>query len=174
MGAKGEEHAAATARRLTGTKLKAVYTSPITRTRETAEIIARPHELTPIAEDGVMEIDFGDWTGRTLKSLRRVALWSHVERTPSRIRFPGGETFAEAQQRAVAAVERIAVDAGKSTVVVVSHSDVIKLIVAHYLGQPLDLFQRLTISTASVSEVFLPKQGPPLVGAINDRGRSDW
>ena len=174
LGATGESHAQATADRLSATKLKAVYTSPITRTRETAAIIARPHALTPIVEDGVQEIDFGAWTGRTLKSLQRLSMWSQVQRVPSRVRFPDGESFLEAQHRAVDAVERIAADVGKATVIVVSHSDVIKLVLAHFLGQPLDLFQRINITTASVSELILPQGGSPVVGAVNDRGRSDW
>jgi probable phosphoglycerate mutase len=174
LGPTGESHAQAAADRLAGTKLKAVYASPITRTRETAAIIAQPHGLTPTIEDGVQEIDFGAWTGRTLKSLQRLSLWSQVQRVPSRVRFPEGESFVDAQNRAVDAIERIARDVGKATAVVVSHSDVIKLILAHYLGQPLDLFQRINITTASVSELVLPKGGSPIVGAINDRGRSDW
>ncbi|MDH3500205.1 MAG: histidine phosphatase family protein [Acidimicrobiia bacterium] len=174
LGPKGEAHARATAARLASTRIKAVYTSPITRTSETAGIIAEAHGLTPILREGLTEIDFGAWTGRTLKSLRRITLWGQVQRVPSRVRFPDGESFIEAQLRAVDAVERIAADVGKATAIVVSHSDVIKLILAHYLGQPLDLFQRLHISTTSVSELILPKGGSPMVGAVNDRGRSDW
>lgn len=74
----------------------------------------------------------------------------------------------------MAAIERIAAEVGKASAVIVSHSDVIKLILAHYLGQPLDLFQRINISTASVSELLLPPGGVPMVGAVNDRGRKSW
>lgn len=171
LGPKGEAAADTTAAQLADLPIKAVYTSPIERTRETADIVAAPHGLTPIVDEGVVEIDFGEWTGRTLKSLRRTALWKDVQRVPSRIRFPGGESFVEAQTRAVAGVEAIAAAHGKATVAVVSHSDVIKLVLAHFLGQPLDLFQRIVISTASVSVVDLPKEGGPVVGAINTRGR---
>ncbi len=174
LGPKGEAHANAAAARLADTKLKAVYTSPVTRTRETADIIAASHGLTPRIVDELTEIDFGRWTGRTLKSLRRTALWGQVQRVPSRTRFPEGESFSEAQERAVAAIERIAAEVGKASAVIVSHSDVIKLILAHYLGQPLDLFQRINISTASVSELLLPPGGVPMVGAVNDRGRKSW
>lgn len=174
LGPKGEAHAGATAARLASVKLKAVYTSPITRTRETAEIIGASHGLTPRIVEELTEIDFGRWTGRTLKSLRRTALWGQVQRVPSRTRFPEGESFVEAQERAVNAVEQIAAEVGNLAAVIVSHSDVIKLILAHYLGQPLDMFQRINISTTSVSELLLPQGGPPLVGAVNDQGRTDW
>ena len=80
----------------------------------------------------------------------------------------------EAQHRAVAAVERITEAVGSGTAIAVSHSDVIKLILSHFLGQPLDLFQRIGISTASVSEIVIPKVGAPTVAAINDRGRISW
>ncbi len=174
LGEQGTEDAAAAAKRLGTTKIKAVYASPITRTLETAAIIAERHGLTPIIEPGLTEIDFGRWTGRTLKSLRRTVLWEQIQNVPSRVRFPDGESFVEAQHRAVAAVERITEAVGSGTAIAVSHSDVIKLILSHFLGQPLDLFQRIGISTASVSEIVIPKVGAPTVAAINDRGRISW
>lgn len=170
LGERGTEDAAAAASRLEETKVKAVYSSPITRTRETAAIIAERHGLTPIIEPGLTEIDFGRWTGRTLKSLRRTALWETVQRHPSRMRFPDGESFGEAQQRAVDAIERIASSVGKGTAAVVSHSDVIKLVVSYYLGQPLDAFQRMMISTASVSDLRLAPGHAPFIVSINSTG----
>ncbi len=155
---------------LTPIKLKAVYASPLERTMETAEIIATPHGLTPIVEEGVLEMDFGEWTGRTLKSLRRTALWNTVQNVPSRMRFPGGETFAGAQNRAVEAVERVAADVGKATAVIVSHSDVIKLVMSYYLGQPLDSFQRMMISTTSITDLRLAPGHSPFIVSINGTG----
>ena len=146
-----------------------MFTSPIERTLETARIVAARRQLKPIIEEGLVEMDFGSWTGRTLKSLRRTKLWEVVRNTPSRARFPNGESFAEAQVRAVAAVERIAAEADRGTAAAVSHADVIKLVLAHYLGQPLDLFQRLVIFPASVSEIILGP-GPPAVASVNQMG----
>lgn len=168
----GEEGAAAaqrTADRLAELTVRAVFTSPIERTLETARIVADRHGLQPTVEEGLTEMDFGSWTGRTLKSLRRTKLWGVVQNAPSRARFPEGESFVEAQTRAVAAVERIASGAGRGTAVAVSHADVIKLILTYYLGQPLDLFQRLVIHPASASEVILGS-GPPMVGFVNRMG----
>lgn len=167
LGAKGEAIAARAAERVAAVKLAAVYTSPIERTAETAAIVAGPHGLHPIVEPGVIEIDFGRWTGRTLKSLRQTNLWRQVQQVPSRITFPDGESFVDAQHRAVAAIERIAADLGSATGAIVSHSDVIKLIVSHYLGQSLDLFQRIGIAPASITILSLPKEGPPMVETVN-------
>jgi probable phosphomutase (TIGR03848 family) len=105
--------------------------------------------------DGVSEIDFGLWSGRKLSSLRREPLWRDVQARPSTVTFPQGESFRKVQRRAVAAVEEIREMRGKDKVhLIVSHSDTIKLIAAHYLGMKLDNFQTLHIDPASFT-VFL-------------------
>ena len=171
LGEAGEEIAHSTAECLADVKIKAIYTSPITRTAETAAIIARPHRLDPIEVDGVQEVDFGTWQGRNLSDLRKLKLWGQVITTPSQARFPGGESFPEMQTRAVTACNEIASRHRKQTVAIVSHSDVIKAILAHYLGQPLDTFQRIIVSPASVSVVHVPTLGFPMVETINSYGR---
>ena len=167
LGEAGEEAALATSQVLAGLALQAVYSSPIERTLETACIVARPHGLSPILEPGLTEIDFGCWTGKDLDDLRHNEHWRTVQLNPARFRFPAGESFVEAQTRAVASVERITEDLGDGTAVAVSHSDVIKLVLAYYLGQPLDLFQRLRIAPASISDLRLEKNRPPWLGSIN-------
>ncbi len=100
--------------------------------------------------DGVSEIDFGDWSGRKLSSLRRDPLWRDVQNRPSTVTFPEGESFKKVQRRAVSAVEEIRAKRGKNKVhLIVSHSDTIKLITAHYLQMKLDNFQSLQIDPAS-------------------------
>jgi probable phosphomutase (TIGR03848 family) len=100
--------------------------------------------------DGVSEIDFGDWSGRKLSSLRRDALWRDVQNRPSTVTFPEGESFKKVQRRAVTAVEEMRSMRGKEKVhLIVSHSDTIKLITAHYLQMKLDNFQSLQIDPAS-------------------------
>lgn len=169
LGEAGEEAARTTSRALAELDVEAVYSSPIERTMETAWIVAGPHGLSPIVEPGLTEIDFGRWTGQDLDDLRRDEQWRTVQMNPARFRFPGGESFVEAQTRAVEAVERIAGDLGDGTAVAVSHSDVIKLVLAYFLGQPLDLFQRLRIATASISDLRLEKNRHPWIGSINSR-----
>ncbi len=166
---KGRVIAQTAADALAGVKLKAIYTSPIQRCRETAEIVAAPHRLVPQVVPDVQEVDFGRWQGRTLASLRKLKAWELVARTPSRVRFPDGETLLGAQQRAVAAIEALAADHPRDQVVICSHADIIKAVVSHYLGQPFDLFQRIMISPASITTLHLPRQGAPMVLAVNRR-----
>lgn len=171
LGDQGRARAEVVADRLRPVKLKAVYASPIERTWETAEVVASPHRLEPVRHDGLLEVDFGDWSGRTLKSLARLKAWRQVQTTPSRFRFPGGESLAQAQHRAVAACEEIADRHRRQTVALVTHADVIKTVVSHWLGQPLDLFQRIGVAPASVTVIDLPTNGAAArVVAVNTAG----
>ena len=167
---KGLEIARRTAANLGLVKLRAVYSSPIERTWETALEICAPHGLEPVREDGVIEVDYGDWSGRTLKSLYPLKAWKTVQITPSRMTFPGGENLADAQRRAVAAVDRLAAAHPKATIAVVTHADIIKSVAAHHLGAPLDMFQRIGVAPASVTVIDIPKSGVPVVVAINTSG----
>lgn len=167
---RGLEIARRTADQLSEVKLKAVYSSPIERTWETALEVCAPHRLSPIPEDGVLEVDYGSWSGRTLKSLYQLKAWKAVQLTPSRMTFPNGENLADAQRRAVAAIDRIAAAHPKDTVAVVTHADIIKAVVAHHLGTPLDLFQRIGVAPASVTVIDIPKEGVPVVLAVNTSG----
>jgi probable phosphomutase (TIGR03848 family) len=150
-------------------ELQAVYASPMERTMETAEPIAHRHALKVIPREGLMELDIGQWQGKTLKSLRRLKLWSAVLSTPSMIRFPDGETYVEAQGRIVGELEdlRSRHDHPKDIIVCVTHADIIKLAIAHYLGLPLDFFQRLAIAPASISTLAFPDERPRLMH-LND------
>jgi probable phosphomutase (TIGR03848 family) len=168
LDAPGRQQAEAAARRLAHLPVSAVYASPLERTRETAAPVARAHGLRVRIERGILEVDYGAWTDRPLAGLRRQALWRTIQQAPSRVTFPGGESIRGAQQRAVDATERIAAAHPGGTVVLVSHADVIKAVLAHHLGMGLDLFQRLVISPASSSVLVLPDGAPPAVLSIND------
>lgn len=170
LGEEGRRRAELTAGHLAEVKLAAVYASPIERTWETAEIVAARHGLTPVAEEGLLEVDYGRWSGRTLASLAKLKAWRSVQLTPSRVTFPGGESIAAAQRRAVETCERLAASHGKSTIALVTHADIVKAIVSHYLGQALDLFQRIMISPGSVSVIEVPRQGIPVVVCVNAVG----
>jgi probable phosphoglycerate mutase len=93
-----------------------------------------------------------------------------VQFFPSRVRFPRGESLREAQFRAVQALEDIAARHEKEMVVVVSHADIIRLLLAHYLGVHIDLFQRIVISPASASVLALSSEGMVHVLRVNDDG----
>lgn len=152
---------------LTGMTAAAIYTSPIQRCRETAAPLAKSWRLRTRVERGLTETDFGQWTGRKLSSLYKLKAWRGLFIAPSRFRFPGGETFPEVQIRAVSAVERMVNDHADSVVAAVSHADVIRCILAHYVGAPLDMIHRLDVSPGSVSVVELSRRGPPRVPVIN-------
>ncbi len=163
----GREQAAATAASLSDIRFGAVYCSPLRRCRETARVIGTENSLDPTPYRSLIEVDYGTWSGRTLRSLQRTKAWRALFVAPSRVTFPGGESLQAVQARAVAACEELASIHRSGTIALVSHGDVIKCIVAHYLGTPLDLFQRIVIDPASTSIVDLPLDGAPRVLAVN-------
>jgi probable phosphomutase (TIGR03848 family) len=161
---EGTAQASSIADVLASAPLTAVYSSPIDRAVQTARLIAARHDLRVTVSRAVAEVDFGKWSGRSFKVLRRTRLWNTVQRFPSGVRFPEGESFVEVQTRTVSEIERIRVDHPKEAVCVVSHADVIKLILAHYLGVHLDHFQRILISPGSLSTIAVSAEGPMVLG----------
>ena len=151
--------------------IAAIYSSPLERARETAAPIARATSKTVRVERDLIECDFGAWTGQSLRRLSKKPEWSSVQRTPSMFRFPGGESFVEMQSRMIDAVDRIRTRHAGKTVVCVSHADPIKAAVAHAVGTPLDLFQRIVISTCSVTAI-LYSDSTPIVLTVNSTGTS--
>jgi probable phosphomutase (TIGR03848 family) len=152
-----------------GAKVSAVYASPLARTRETAAPIANALGLRATVERGLLECDFGDWTGAKLADLRKKPEWQTVQRYPSGFRFPGGESFPEMQTRMASTLERLGAAHRGSAFVAVSHADPIKAAVAHALGTHLDLFQRIVISPCSITAI-LQTPGGPIVLAVNSTG----
>jgi probable phosphoglycerate mutase len=167
---QGRSQAAAVAERIAGlARVDALYASPLERTRETAAPIARRLGLRTVAHKGLLECDFGEWTGAKLADLFKKPEWTTVQRSPSSFRFPGGESFTEMQARIVGALEDIRVRHPGQTVVCVSHADPIKAAVAHAMGTHLDLFQRIVIGTCSVSALSWSQSGP-IVLSVNSTG----
>lgn len=164
---QGQAMAAELGEYLASVPMTAVYTSPHRRCRETAAAIAKGRGLRPRINRAFVEADYGKWLGRPLKSLYRLKAWQELLAHPSRFRFPDGETLQEVQSRAVAGVEALTKRHDGESVTVASHGDVIKVIVAHYLGVPLDLAHRLDPVPASVSIVQIPGSGSPSVSVFN-------
>ncbi len=161
---KGLAQAEDLAERLKGAPIKAVYSSPLDRTRETAAPLARALGLPVLTRPGLNEVDFGAWQDRTLKQLRRRKLWPLIQNSPSRARFPEGESFAEAQLRISSELEALAsLHRPKELLAVFSHSDIIKLAVAYFTGIPLDHFQRLMIFPASITTLHMGEGGVRLI-----------
>jgi len=168
----GRAQAEATGARLASVPVAAVYASPIERTTQTAELIAKHHGLAVEPLPGVIEADYGEWTGEKLSDLAKTDLWKTVQAAPSRVRFPGGESMVAMQARMVAAIEAVAQDHPGAAVVVVSHADPIKAAIAHFTGLALDLFQRVAVAPASVTVVELGPLGATLL-KCNDTGTLD-
>jgi probable phosphoglycerate mutase len=161
---RGRQQAAELAEALKPIPLKAVYSSPLERAVETAGPIAEGRKLEIQTRPELMDNDIGKWQGRTLKQVRRIKKWKIVQQAPSRFKFPEGESFLETQTRIASCLDEIAASyKPKDIVAVVFHADPIKMAVAHYLGMPLDHFQRLACDTASVTVLYLSETGSHLI-----------
>lgn len=163
---KGQAQAAQLAQFLAKQPLAAIYSSPLERCVETAQPLANVLGLPVVEEAGVVEVDYGEWRGAELKELGKRPEWQAVQHFPATFRFPQGETLRRTQQRAADAIERLVDVHPNQTFAVFSHGDVIRTLLAHYAGVPLDLFQRIQISTASVSVLGF-FGGRPAVLAMN-------
>jgi probable phosphomutase (TIGR03848 family) len=166
---KGIEQAQAAAERLSVLTVSTVYASPIERTAQTASYIAARLGLEVQPLPGVIEADYGDWTGGKIVDLAKTDEWKVVQAAPSRAVFPGGESLRAMQSRMVDALDAVVAAHPHETVVVVSHADPIKSAIAHYTGMHLDLFQRLHVSPASVTVFDFHAYGALLV-KCNDTG----
>jgi probable phosphoglycerate mutase len=162
----GVAQAQAAAERIAGLKnVAAVYASPLERTRETAKPIAAARGLKVQIHRGLLECEFGDWTGAKLSDLRKLPEWRTVQSYPSGFRFPNGESFAEMQTRMVGTIDELVARHPGQTIVAVSHADPIKAALAQALGTHLDLFQRIVVSPCSISAVLYSSGGPAVLSS---------
>jgi probable phosphomutase (TIGR03848 family) len=163
---KGFAQADALVERIGGGRVDRLHISPIERCQLTIDPWLRSKYSSSLesfsVDDNVTEIDFGDWSGRKLASLRREKLWKSIQNTPSQVTFPNGESFKAAQRRAFNRVEEIAYARGSKVNLVLSHSDTIKLIVSKFLGMKLDSFQQIQINPASFTILDFSKNGKTL------------
>ena len=169
---KGRQQAEALAQRLASLPIGAIYASPLERTAETAQVIAAPHGLSVQLRENLGELRIGEWTGQAIEDLAKKEEWLAIQFYPSGANIPGGETMHEMQTRVVAELDAIRKAHPGANVAVVSHADVIKAAVAHYVGLHLDLFQRLVVYPASLTAFRFSKFGPRLV-LFNDSGTID-
>jgi len=150
-------------------KVDAIYASPLERARQTAAPIAKILGLRTQIDKGLLECDFGDWTGKELATLMKLPEWSTVQRAPSTFRFPNGESFTEMQTRMVSTLDRLRAKHRGGTIICVSHADPIKAAMAHAMGSHIDLFQRIVIGTCSISAVLYSTHGPTVL-TVNSTG----
>lgn len=171
----GKAQAKALAARLAGIPLAAFVTSPLQRCLQTSAFVAAERNgPEPVVDERLIEVGYGSWEGRELKSLAKEPLWKVVQATPSAATFPDGESLRDVSARAVSAVRsidaRVEADHGPDALwLAVSHGDVIKAILADALGLHLDQFQRILVDPASVSVIrYEPLRS--FVVRINDTG----
>ncbi len=167
LSAAGVTAATELASNLAGTELAAVYASPIQRCRETAAILAKPHGLKPRIRQGLIEVEYGAWSGRTLRSLYRLRAWKTLMQDPIGFRFPDGETLDQVRRRSVRTVEQLATKHPEETVLAVSHGDVIRSIVAHSLSGSTDLIHRLHVSPLGVTVLETGPDGGLHLNIVN-------
>lgn len=169
LSAEGQALAGRLAGRLASLPVAAIYSSPQARSVQTAQPLAARLGLEVTLCDGLAEIDFGEWAGQRFDALTADARWGLWNSFRSGAPLPGGGLMLQVQARAVAALAELHRRHGDGVVAVFSHADVIKAVLAHYLGAPLDLLQRLEISPASVSVLALHDWGAQ-IRRLNDTG----
>jgi probable phosphomutase (TIGR03848 family) len=161
---KGRQQAQALSDRLAGLPIKALYSSPLERTMETAKPLALALKLDIIPTPGLLETDCGEWAGQSVRKLRRLKIWQSVQQRPSLFHFPGGEWIGECQHRMVEVIESLRLKhASQDLLACFSHADPIKQVLAYYLGLPLDNFQRLSIDTGSITALQVSDGGSRLI-----------
>ena len=169
----GKQQALQLAERLSPLSIAALYSSPLERAIETAEPIAARNQLELLPAPGFNEVDFGSWTGKTFTELKSLAEWRRFNEFRSGSRIPGGENMAEVLSRSLGALEQLQKRHAQpgALVAVVSHGDVLRMLVTHALGMPSDFIHRLELSPASVTVLEVEDYGPRLL-LLN--GTGDW
>jgi probable phosphoglycerate mutase len=167
---RGQKQAQALGEALKDIPIKAIYSSPLERAMETSAPIANARKLQIIQDADLMDADIGLWQGKSIKAVRLTKVWKIVQNAPSRFRFPEGESFPEIQTRITNVLERLIKKHNKpqDIIAVVFHADPIKLAVSHFLGLPLDNFQRLSCDTGSLTAIYAGDAGANLV-KLNQR-----
>ena len=166
---KGHQQSAELAERLAAQPITAIYSSPLVRCVETAQPLSERLGVPIHEEPGLLEVDYGEWRGGELKELSKKPEWQLVQMYPSGFRFPDGETLREVQSRVVGTLERIRKEHEGEAIALFAHGDILRTTLAWYLGAPLDLFQRIVISTASVSVLGFHRFGPRIL-LVNETG----
>ena len=159
--------------RLGKTKISALRVSPMERCSETispwwesqGKVCNRNVEV--VTDHNLTEVDYGSWSGKKLSALSKLKQWKTVQNKPSAMYFPLGEGLAQMQERAMRSVYESLTATGKGALILVSHGDVIKSIIASTLGLHLDNFQRIVVDPASISVLDFSSSTPRLI-LLND------
>jgi broad specificity phosphatase PhoE len=164
LGPAGTAQAERLAHRMEREEINAIYSSPRQRTRQTAAAIAKACNLDePETAEALDEIDFGTWSGQTFETLDADPAWHRWNTTRSLCRTPGGESMLDVQQRILTLVEMLLRKKAASKVALVSHADVIKAAVSHFLGLPIDAWPRFDIAPASITSIAAGDWGAKVI-----------
>jgi broad specificity phosphatase PhoE len=169
LGEEGRDQLTRLRARLQDTEAQAIYASPLERAAETAAALGEALGLPVDTVEELIELDYGDWTGRTVEELESEPRWPAWNSFRSGTRVPGGETMIEVQVRVLQLIERLQERYPAGRVLLVTHGDVIRGLLLHYLGSPTDFIHRLVVDPGSVSTVAVGEHGPRILG-INDSG----
>jgi len=165
---QGREQAQRIIRMLEGIPIKAVYSSPLERSLETARLLADARNLPISVSHPLVEVDYGEWQGCTYEELKLLPLWEKVLGEPENSGFPGGETFTAVQQRACTEIRHIASWYNKDDVVACyTHGDIIRLSLAFFLNMPMVCFHSFVINTGSVTVLYFDQDHHPFVVHTN-------
>ncbi len=159
LSTEGRRQAEQLAESLANTNITQVFSSPIDRARETAEPLARKLGVPVQLCDDLIEVDFGDWTGRNISELEPLESWKQWNLRRGLATIPNGETMLRIQVRMVSTMQRLNRQFPDVAIALVSHGDPIRAAVAACLGMPLDMLHRLEIDFASVSLVAFSNWG---------------
>lgn len=160
----GRSQAESVAEHLKHLPIKAIYSSPLERTWETAEPLARALNSEIVPRPDLLEVDYGTWQGQTYEWLSKQSEWGILHTTPTLVRFPGGETLTEAKARVSDEISTLcAMHAAKDMFVCFTHADLVRMVVVHYLGMPLDHYNRLYIGPASVTALEINEESTRLI-----------
>lgn len=148
----GRKQAEAVAQALTGKRITAIFSSPLERAMETAEPLSVALNLSIQPHPGLQEVDFGDWQGLSARKMQRLKLFKQAQERPSLVRFPGGESYREAQERVILALTGFTAQfSGDTALACFSHCDIIRLAIAGLIGLQIDAFHSLAAETGSIS-----------------------
>jgi broad specificity phosphatase PhoE len=170
LSALGRAEIAAVADRLAAENLAALYSSPLQRTRETAEILSKRLDLPIQYREDLLELDFGEWTGLTFDAVRTDERWQVWKDCRSIATIPGGESMRQVQERTVKALFDLRQTHRDGTVLIVSHGDVIRAALLFALGMPLDFYSRIEVGLASINTIHIDDSGIRVL-AVNERPR---
>ena len=164
----------AVAQALAEAPITRIYSSPIQRAQETAVFLADLLDQEIILADGIIETDVGEWTGLSGEQVKDTPAWQVLLHQPSKMQFPGGESFTEIQYRAVAELEAIAARHPGEMVACFSHADIIRLALAYFMEMAPDAFARLNVDPCSISIVTFALDGRVRIRKVNQGVGPIW